>query len=63
MLILIQLDVEHLPFSYADASMTALMRLVTIVTTKILHGASRTYFYLVNSENTKASATETLGSL
>ena len=38
-LILIKLNVEHFPFPDTDASVTALMGLVTVMATEVLHRA------------------------
>ena len=38
-LIFVKTDVEQFPFTHTDAGMTALMRLIAVVTTLVLHGA------------------------
>ena len=58
-LILIKLNVEHFPFPDTDASVTALMGLVTIVTTEILHSASSIDFDFINGKKTETLASET----
>ena len=40
-LIGIELDVENFPLTHADAGMTTLVGLVTIMTAEIVHGAIR----------------------
>ena len=57
-LILIKLNVEHFPFPDTNASMTALMGLVTIVTTEILHSAGSIDFDFINGKKTETLASE-----
>ena len=59
MLIFIKFDVKDLPLTNADAGMTALMGLVTIVTTEILHSAGSIDFDFINGKNTETLSIET----
>ena len=47
-LIFIKKDVEQFPLADADAGVTALMGLVTIVTSEVLYGASRVHFDFIS---------------
>ena len=59
-LILVQFDVEDFPLSYADAGMAALMGLVAVLTTKVLHRSVIRDFNLIDGKETEALAAKTL---
>lgn len=54
---------EQFPFTDADAGVAALMRLVTIVTTEVLHGAVIGNDDFINGKETEAFASKALVSL
>ena len=51
---------EDFPFADADAGVTALMCLVTVVTTEELHGTVIRDGYLINGKEAETFATKTL---
>ena len=57
-LIFIKKDVEQFPLADADAGVTALMGLVTIVTTEVLYGASRVHFDFINRKKAETLSIE-----
>ena len=59
MLIFVKFDVEDFPLANADAGMTALMSLVTVMATEVLHRTSRVDFDFINGKNTETLSIET----
>jgi hypothetical protein len=58
-LILVEFDVEDFPLANADAGMTALVSLVTVMAAEILHRAIIRDFDLIDEKKTEALTTET----
>jgi len=50
--------VEDFPFTYADAGVTSLMGLVSIMATEILHRAVSIYLDFIDGKETEAFAFE-----
>ena len=55
-LIFVKFDVEDFPLADADAGVTALVSLVAVMATQVLHGAIVSNSDLINGENAKALA-------
>ena len=52
------MDVKDFPFTNADAGMTALMGLITVVATEVLHGAVIGYCYFIDGKEAETFAIE-----
>ena len=57
-LILVEFDVEDFPLANADAGMTALVSLVTVMAAELLHRAIIRDFDLIDEKKTEALTTE-----
>ena len=60
MLIFVKFDVEDFPLANADAGMTALMSLVTVMATEVLHRTVIRDCYFIDGKETEALAAKTL---
>ena len=58
LLVFVELNVQYLPVTYANAGVTALVALVAIVTAKVLHLALMVDSHFINGKEAKARTIE-----